>query len=363
MNKDDVQRLLDKAPSDWRAQFSHVIKKGEKPTVDVVLRALQFTAGGNPSGEPLRGPHTVPDAVKRDAAKGLLLSWHNNYGAWNFIGVARAIQLVVMPGVSDVTLSRMRAYFSRHRNDKRSSNFGNDNNPSRGYMAWLNWGGDAADNWLNATKAKKTTNSTKMTNMAKFNSNLNGLAPAYANPNHSNMDSSNMDSKSTEYNNMKPLASSASTGINSTGINTVYCEALTVLIERLRALKWLAWNAHWMASGPTSYSDHLLFERIYDSIDKHVDTVAENLFGSSPNLAKAAWTLGVQSNVTDHLTSLLRTKNQRVGVADVVAAVKSVHAACQDVVNLKANLAAEDFAPNIAKKMETYLYLLQQRSL
>jgi DNA-binding ferritin-like protein len=143
--------------------------------------------------------------------------------------------------------------------------------------------------------------------------------------------------------------------------NNVYCEALTVLIERLRALKWLAWNAHWMASGPTSYSDHLLFERIYASIDKHVDTVAENLFGSNPGLTKASWTLGVQHNVTDYLEGILSIPKDSISSKEVLTALRDVHRACQDVVDLKTNLAAEDFAPAIAKKMETYIYLLQQR--
>lgn len=327
MNRNDVQRLLDQAPSDWRSQFSHVVKKGEKPTIDVVLRALQYTAGGNPSGEPLSGPHKVPDDVRRDAAKGLLLSWENNYGAWNFIGVARAIQLVVMPGISDVTLSRMKAYFSRHRNDKRSSNFGNDKDPSRGYMAWFNWGGDAADRWLSMS-GKTSHTAAKHNSLALLNSDYNFLGRG-----------ANV-AKST---------------------NAVYCEALTVLIERLRALKWLSWNAHWMASGPTSYSDHLLFERIYDAIDKQVDTVAENLFGSNPSLTKASWALGVQHNVTDYVESVLGGKKDSVSAKDVMTALRDVHRACQDVLDLKANLAAEDFAPAIAKRMETFIYLLQQR--
>ena len=152
-----VDQLLATAPSDWRTQFNNGIEKLRKNGSRVdsqlnlsnALLILGTTAGGNRSNDVARGEHAVPPAVRDAALKGLQLSHRNNYGAWNFIGVARALQLATQPGVPSDTISRMRAYFSRHQKDQSARNFGNDSNPSRGYMAWLNWGGDAGEAWVN----------------------------------------------------------------------------------------------------------------------------------------------------------------------------------------------------------------------
>jgi cation transport regulator ChaC len=112
------------------------------------MMIIGITAGGRESGDSPVGKNKVPRAVKEAAMKGLRLSYRNNYGAWNFIGIARAIELALMPAVSDTTTSRMHNYLFRHSKDKAGKNFGNDATPSRGYMAWLNWGGDPAVQWL-----------------------------------------------------------------------------------------------------------------------------------------------------------------------------------------------------------------------
>lgn len=45
-------------------------------------------------------------------------------------------------------MKRMKSYFARHKVDKRAKNFGDDENPSAGYIAWLLWGGDAGRDWV-----------------------------------------------------------------------------------------------------------------------------------------------------------------------------------------------------------------------
>src|SRR5690554_7786782 len=57
---------------------------------------------------------------------------------------------------------------------------------------------------------------------------------------------------------------------------------------RSRALKNLFYSYHWTASGESSYSDHLLFERIYESFEGYEDQAAEKLLalGGSPILLK-----------------------------------------------------------------------------
>jgi hypothetical protein len=48
----------------------------------------------------------------------------------------------------------MVSYFARHEVDKRSPNFGNEDNPSAGYIAWLLWGGDEGRLWAQNLKSR-----------------------------------------------------------------------------------------------------------------------------------------------------------------------------------------------------------------
>lgn len=48
------------------------------------------------------------------------------------------------------------AYFTRHEVDKasRSHKWGDEANPSAGYIAWLLWGGEAGRRWADGLKAR-----------------------------------------------------------------------------------------------------------------------------------------------------------------------------------------------------------------
>lgn len=143
-----VARMLADAPSSWKRMFrKHGLSSA--PSASEVLSLLEKTPSGRSAGSKGSKSHSVPDSVKRAALKGLRLSWENNYTSSSGIGLARAVQLATRSKVDDRTVKRMKAYFSRHTSDKSASNFGNDENPSRGYMAWLNWGGDAGQKWAN----------------------------------------------------------------------------------------------------------------------------------------------------------------------------------------------------------------------
>lgn len=162
-NRLEIEQMLKSAPSDWRSQFASGMRAraasgqahgGTTLNLDNALLILGITAGGNASGDRASGSNAVPSAVRAAAMKGLRLSHENDYGAWDFIGIARGIQLATQPGVPAETISRMANYFGRHIKDQGSSNFGNDSSPSRGYMAWLNWGGDPGFEWASSTKKR-----------------------------------------------------------------------------------------------------------------------------------------------------------------------------------------------------------------
>ncbi len=88
-----------------------------------------------------------PAEVASQAKKGLELRRKFKRGGTS-IGVARARDLKNRKSVSAHTIQRMKSYFARHEVDKRAKNFGDDNNPSKGYVAWLLWGGDAGKHWV-----------------------------------------------------------------------------------------------------------------------------------------------------------------------------------------------------------------------
>ncbi len=95
----------------------------------------------------LEKPHYIPPVTVASAAeKGLALRQKFRRGGTT-IGVARARDLKNRRPVSDDVMKRMARYFARHKVDKRAENFGNDEDPSAGYIAWLLWGGDAGRTW------------------------------------------------------------------------------------------------------------------------------------------------------------------------------------------------------------------------
>lgn len=63
------------------------------------------------------------------------------------VGLTRARQLISRESLSLDTVKRMHSFFSRHEVDKKGEGWGKD---SKGYQAWLGWGGDAGQSWAKA---------------------------------------------------------------------------------------------------------------------------------------------------------------------------------------------------------------------
>jgi DNA-binding ferritin-like protein len=60
--------------------------------------------------------------------------------------------------------------------------------------------------------------------------------------------------------------------------------ALAVLLAGLRMTFLVHQQNHWIVQGQTSYEDHLLFQRLYETIDDEIDTVAEKCIGVSDDI-------------------------------------------------------------------------------
>lgn len=89
---------------------------------------------------------TPPKAVQAEAEKGLKLRSEFKRGGTQ-VGVARARDLKGGKAISPDTIHRMTSYFARHAVDRKAKDFGKDDDPSAGYVAWLLWGGDAGRDW------------------------------------------------------------------------------------------------------------------------------------------------------------------------------------------------------------------------
>lgn len=101
--------------------------------------------------------HFAPtNEVSKAASKGLELHKKFNKGGTE-VGLRRARQLKEKHLVTAQDIKKISSYFARHEVDKKAENFGNDSNPSKGYIAWLLWGGDEGKEWADDLKNKIET--------------------------------------------------------------------------------------------------------------------------------------------------------------------------------------------------------------
>jgi hypothetical protein len=98
--------------------------------------------------------YVPPKAVQEAAQRGLDLRAEqpeSNRGGTE-VGIARARDLANGRAVSLDTIQRMDSFFSRHEVDKEGEGWGKD---SKGYQAWLLWGGDPGWTWAEGILARK----------------------------------------------------------------------------------------------------------------------------------------------------------------------------------------------------------------
>lgn len=86
-----------------------------------------------------------------NAKRGLQLREQHNRGGTE-VGVARAEALAARTPQSPEEVVKIASYFARHSVDKDAPKFGDEDDPSAGYVAWLLWGGDAGQEWAKTHK-------------------------------------------------------------------------------------------------------------------------------------------------------------------------------------------------------------------
>ena len=142
---------------------------------------------------------------------------------------------------------------------------------------------------------------------------------------------------------------------------------LTTLLATLRAIRWHAWNTHWKAKGPTAYSDHLLFQRIYSGdgggpkIDDQIDGLGERiiaLFGNDSvdgiEVSKKATRIHQGVTGLGVVAGALELEQEALKAAATVAEKVSKGPA-------ELRISLDNFVRELADARSTVVYLLQQR--
>ncbi len=127
--------------------------------------------------------------------------------------------------------------------------------------------------------------------------------------------------------------------------------ALTEILTLLRLQQLSYHNSHWQVKGTGFYGDHLLFERLYQSVGEEIDTFGERIVGhvgpdalnlcaqishmhelceewcKEPNLAKRglASEMMLQKVLKEKYESLKESGQLTLGLDDLIMAVANDH--------------------------------------
>lgn len=144
---------------------------------------------------------------------------------------------------------------------------------------------------------------------------------------------------------------------------------LGVFVDLLRALSFLHQTHHWQTNGSMFYSDHLLFERLYNTTQAEIDKVAEKAIGvGSGDLVNYKHSL---ENMTRFLNAIddneMAMDNPSLKmVKKSLFAEKSFIVAGEKLMNIlksknQLTRGIEQMLGNVLDEHEGFVYLLKQR--
>ncbi len=144
---------------------------------------------------------------------------------------------------------------------------------------------------------------------------------------------------------------------------------MTFLLAVLQAAYLVHQTAHWQTRGGNYYSDHLLFQRIYEESQTFIDGVAERSIGLSSNPSEVALRPRIQAmHSTIQMLYPPETAPDvetlvRIGL-DTESLVLMVIDQTIEVIKASGGWTPglDDLLPAVAGKHEEFVYLLGQRS-
>lgn len=136
---------------------------------------------------------------------------------------------------------------------------------------------------------------------------------------------------------------------------------MQMLLAFLRGVHWSHWTAHWQAKGQPSYGDHLLMERLYNSVEEEIDTLAEKIVGEFGSEAVD------QVDQAKYMLQSLMSFSEKDPIKRSLLVEEMTQDFLKSVYNLldsmnTMSLGLDDFIMSIANSHETNLYLLRQRN-
>lgn len=136
---------------------------------------------------------------------------------------------------------------------------------------------------------------------------------------------------------------------------------LVKILGFLKALKFHHHAAHWKVTGENFYSDHLLFERLYEDLHEEIDTLAEKIIGFFGEQA-------IDPLVLIKLSHYFVHKAYQEEPDCIVSRSLFMEEELQEILEDFYNSAEEalsmgldDFIMTLAGEHEEHIYLLRQR--
>lgn len=134
------------------------------------------------------------------------------------------------------------------------------------------------------------------------------------------------------------------------------------LLAKLRTLSLYYQTAHWQVKNAVFYSDHLLFDRLYNEASSRIDQVAEKGIGVTGD--RAVVNLKQHLMLVSHLAEFLPTESLENNVYFQTALKLELD--IQDFCTLWENkveivLGCKNMLGDIADESEARVYLLKQR--
>lgn len=145
------------------------------------------------------------------------------------------------------------------------------------------------------------------------------------------------------------------------------------LVWEFRYLSMAAQTAHWRVFGPTSYSDHQLYGRVYEKLNELLDPLAEQLtrlseMDDTVHVDPVTQAKHVYLRMMDtgpRLKSALQDPNQTAAFfyEELLKLTRHMRQIASDIAHSgELSLGLEDLLASTAGELETLVYFLERRA-
>lgn len=133
------------------------------------------------------------------------------------------------------------------------------------------------------------------------------------------------------------------------------------LLGKLRLMTMYYQTSHWQMKNPVFYGDHLLFDLLYEKVNKQIDKVAERAVGTTD---ETAVNLLAHVEVINQGAIKLPTEckeNAQYFAAALVLEEELVEFLENFEATEGVSLGSKNLLADLADKHEEYIYLIKQR--